>query len=243
MCSVFVTTVVIALRIKQTILKHRTFGQHCTLYLYGAACCLSRRDVKNNSELHSLCPFLNKHEMRRVSGRLKNSSMPSENQHQVISPSLYNLTELIVTTKQQRFLHEEPQYLLVSLRLDTYRKTSNTDSTSKMLTVLQTKAVTFQQQIDQLPTARVQPVTSFLNCVADYAGPLYVKQGSPRSKIQVKCYVSIFICLAAKEARLEMVTNCTSDASIAALRRFIARGGKCLNLYSDNGTTFVASHH
>jgi len=231
------------MRRKQNILKHRTSGQHCTLHLYGAARCLSRRDVKNSSELHSLCPFLHKHEMFRVGGRLKNSSMPSENQHQVILPSWYHLTELIAWAKQQRFLHGEPQYLLVSLRLDTYRKTSNTDSTSKMLTVLQTNAVASQQQIDQLPTARVQPVRPFLNCVADYAGPLYVKQGSPRNKIQVKCYVAIFICLAANEARLEMVSNCTSDASIAALRRFIARRGKCLNLYSDNGTIFVASHH
>jgi hypothetical protein len=64
---------------------------------------------------------------------------------------------------------------IISLRLDTYRKTSDTHSTSKMLTVLQTKAVASQQQIDQLPTARVQPARPFLNCVADYARPLYVK--------------------------------------------------------------------
>jgi len=122
MCSVFVTIVVIVMRRKQTILKHRTFGQHCTLHLYGAACCLSRRDVKNSSELHNLCPFLHKHEMLRVGGSLKNSSMPPEHQHQVILPSWYHLTELIVRTKQQRFLHAEPQYLLVSLRLNTYRR-------------------------------------------------------------------------------------------------------------------------
>jgi len=158
-------------------------------------------------------------------------------------PSWYHLTELIIMTKQQRFLHAEPQYFRVSLRLDTYRKTSNTDSTSKMLTVLQTMAVASQEHNDQLPTGRVKPARPFLNCAADYAGPLYVKQGSTRSKIQVKCYVATFICLAAKEVRLELVSNCTSDASIAVLRRFIARRGKCLNLYSDNGTTFVASYH
>jgi hypothetical protein len=53
--------------------------------------------------------------MLRVGERLKNSSMPSENQHQVILPSWYHLTELIIRTKQQRFLHAGPQYLLVSL--------------------------------------------------------------------------------------------------------------------------------
>lgn len=147
----------------------------------------SSRQAKDSIELHGLCPFLDKHKMLRVGGWLKNSSMPSENQHQVILPAWYYLTELIIRSKQQRFLHAEPQYLLVSLRLDTYRKTSNTDSTSKMLNVLQTIAAASQQQIDQLPTARVHPARPFFNRVADHAGPLYVKQGSPRSKIQVKC--------------------------------------------------------
>jgi hypothetical protein len=59
----------------------------------------------------------------------------------------------------------------------------------------------------------------------------------------VKCYVAIFICLAVKAIHLELVSNLTSDVFIAALRRFIARRGKCLNLYSDNGTTFVGAHH
>ena len=84
---------------------------------------------------------------------------------------------------------------------------------------------------------------ALLNCAEDYEGPLCVKQGSPRSKIQVKCYVAIFSCLVAKEVHLELVSNFTSDAFIAALRGFIERRGECLNLYSDNGKTFVEPHH
>jgi hypothetical protein len=38
----------------------------------------------------------------------------------------------------------------------------------------------------QLPIARVQPAQPFVNYGVDYAGPFYVKQASPRSKIQVK---------------------------------------------------------
>jgi hypothetical protein len=95
----------------------------------------------------------------------------------------------------------------------------------------------------QLPIALVQPARPFVNCGVDYAGPFYVKRGSPRSKVQVKCYVAIFICLAVKAIHLELVSILTSDAFIAALRRFIARRGKCLNLYSDHGPTFVGAHH
>lgn len=59
----------------------------------------------------------------------------------------------------------------------------------------------------------------------------------------MKCDVPIFICLAVKAVRLELVSNLTSDAFIASLPRFIARRGKCLDLYSDNRTTFVGAHH
>jgi hypothetical protein len=53
----------------------------------------------------------------------------------------------------------------------------------------------------------------------------------------------IFICLAVKVVHLELVSNLTSGAFIAALPRFIARRVKYLNLYSDKETTFVGAHH
>jgi len=45
-----------------------------------------------------------------------------------------------------------------------------------------------------LQVAPVQTARLFLNCGVDYAGQVYVKQGSPRNKIRVKYYVAIFIC-------------------------------------------------
>jgi hypothetical protein len=61
----------------------------------------------------------------------------------------------------------------------------------------------------------------------------------PWSNVQVKCDVPIFISLAVKAVHLELVRNLTSDS----LPRFIARKGKCLDLYSDNGATFVGAHN
>jgi hypothetical protein len=59
----------------------------------------------------------------------------------------------------------------------------------------------------------------------------------------VKCDISISICLAVKAVHLELISNLNSGAFIAVLPRFISRRGKCLNLYSDNGTTFVGALH
>ena len=61
-----------------------------------------------------------------------------------------------------------------------------------------------------------------------------------RSRTTTKCYVALFICMA--PIHLELVSNLTSDAFIAALKRFIARRGLIDHLYRDNGSNFVAAN-
>lgn len=52
----------------------------------------------------------------------------------------------------------------------------------------------------------------------------------------------IFVCFTTKACHIELVTDLTTEAFLASLRRFFARRGKCLNLYSDNGTNFVGAN-
>jgi hypothetical protein len=54
-----------------------------------------------------------------------------------------------------------------------------------------------------------------------------------------KGYVAVFICLVTKAAYLEVVSDLTTDAFVAAYKRFTARRGNCVQLYSDNGRNFV----
>ena len=51
--------------------------------------------------------------------------------------------------------------------------------------------------------------------------------------------VCIFVSLIIKAVHLELVSDLTTDAFIAALRRFIARRGKPSLIWSDHGTNFV----
>jgi hypothetical protein len=87
----------------------------------------------------------------------------------------------------------------------------------------------------ELPSARVQPSRQFLTTGVDYAGPISLKLGTPRSKIITKGYIAIFLCFATRIIHIEVVTSLTTEAFLAALRRFIARG-KPRTIYSDNGT-------
>jgi len=93
----------------------------------------------------------------------------------------------------------------------------------------------------QLPGERVKPTRPFTNSGVDCAGPFYIKQGGQRSKTAVKCYIALFICLSTKAIHLEVVSDLSTEAYIAALRRFIARRGICNNIYSDNGTNFIGA--
>jgi len=93
----------------------------------------------------------------------------------------------------------------------------------------------------QLPELRVKPSKPFTNTGVDYAGPFYVKQVGKRSKTIVKCYVALFVCLSTKAIHLELISEFSTEAYVASLRRFIVRRGLCINIYSDNGNIFVGA--
>lgn len=93
----------------------------------------------------------------------------------------------------------------------------------------------------QLPKERVTPDAVFNNVGLDYAGPVYLKQGSIRKPVIVKAYVCIFVSLSTKAVHIEAVSDLTSEAFLACLRRFISRRGKPILLWSDHGTNFVGA--
>ncbi|GFV26087.1 integrase catalytic domain-containing protein [Trichonephila clavipes] len=78
----------------------------------------------------------------------------------------------------------------------------------------------------------------FLNSGVDFCGPLKTKFKNQRKGIFSKVYVAIFVCLATKAIHLEAVTDLTTEAFIAALKRLCARRGRISTLMSDNATNF-----
>lgn len=48
-------------------------------------------------------------------------------------------------------------------------------------------------------------------------------------------------CFTTKALHIELVSDLTSEAFLAALRRFVSRRGKPIKIYSDNGTNFVGA--
>ncbi|GFX42120.1 integrase catalytic domain-containing protein [Trichonephila clavipes] len=94
------------------------------------------------------------------------------------------------------------------------------------------------QLMGNLPSERVTPSAPFLNSGVDFCGPFQIKVKNQRKGIFSKVYVAIFVCLATKAIHLEAVTDLTTEAFIAALKRLCARRGRISTLMSDNATNF-----
>ena len=62
----------------------------------------------------------------------------------------------------------------------------------------------------------------------DYAGPILLRTKGGRGFKSYKGYIRLFVCLATKAIHIEVVTDLTSVAFLAAFKRFTGRRG---NLY------------
>ena len=98
------------------------------------------------------------------------------------------------------------------------------------------------QLMGQLPLECVTPGCVFEKVGVDYAGPFHIKYGMVHKPTLVKACVCIFVSLAVKAVHLEAVSDLTSDAFIATLRRFVACRGHPSLIWSDNGTNFVGAN-
>ena len=146
---------------------------------------------------------------------------------------------MVVSAEHIRLHQAGPQLLIASLRgkywIPKIRNLVKT-VTHQCLTCYRFKAQATQQLMGELPSTRVQSSRPFLTTGVNYAGPISLRLGPPRSKTITKGYIAIFVCFVTKAVHIEIVTSLSTEAFFAALRRFIARRGKPKIIYLDNGT-------
>uniref|UniRef100_A0ABD2X9A7 Integrase catalytic domain-containing protein n=1 Tax=Trichogramma kaykai TaxID=54128 RepID=A0ABD2X9A7_9HYME len=82
-----------------------------------------------------------------------------------------------------------------------------------------------------LPEDRVRDADVFEVTGVDYAGPLYLRDGT-------KAWICLFTCAVYRPVHLELVSSLSTENFLDALRRFISRRGRPRIIYSDQGTNF-----
>ena len=93
-----------------------------------------------------------------------------------------------------------------------------------------------------LPSERVLPAKPLSITGVDFAGPFNITPIKARGVKSFKSYVSLFVCFTTKAVHLELVFSLTTEAFLAAPRRFVSRRGQCSRLFSDCGTNFVKAN-
>lgn len=196
------------------------------------------------SKLRILCPYIDDKGIIRLAGRLKNSGLEEQTKTPIVMPHDSPLTKLLVAEAHNETLHGGLQLMLNFLRSAYWvigAKSLVKQHIRKCITCVKNSAPTHNQFMGSLPSVRCTPARPFLNSGVDYAGPIKIRTTKGRGHRSYKGYICLFICMSTRAVHLEVVSDMTSQAFIAAFRRFVARRGKCTNLWSDNGTNFVGA--
>ena len=198
------------------------------------------QSLPKKSPLRWFNPYIDRDQVLRVGGRLKNSEEEEETKHPAVLPARHQLTRMILQHYHERLLHAGPQLLLSAVRLRFWPLGGR--NVARLVVhqcnrCFRCKPSPVQQFMGDLPAARVTVSRPFSKTGIDFFGPVYVRPGPRRTA--VKAYVCLFVCFCTKAVHLELVSDLSTDRFLQALRRFIGRRGRPAEIWSDNGTNFV----
>lgn len=191
-----------------------------------------------------LRPFIDARDVICVGGRLSNSELSDGRKHPILLAKSSHLSLLLVRHWHDITGHSGPrvmmaligrQYWVLSLRGLIRSVIAHCNVCVRI------SAVNPQPIMADLPKSRVSECRPFSRVGIDYAGPLSMKEHRLRKARHYKVYLAVFVCFAVKAVHLEVVTDLTTDAFIAALQRFVARRGLPTDIYTDCGTNFVGA--
>ncbi|GFU91701.1 integrase catalytic domain-containing protein [Trichonephila clavipes] len=205
----------------------------------------SKGVVSPNSKLRNLNPFIDSDGLLRVGGRLSNSDLPYVNKHPAILPGNHNLTVQIIVHFHRKNLHTGASSLLHYVREKFWPLNGRSlcrKVVHECLVCFKSRPLVTSQLMGNLPRDRVVPDYPFNCSGVDFCGPFMIRYKNQRKGILHKIYICVLVCFVSKAIHIEIVSDLTSDAFIATLKRFFSRRGKCAKLYSDNGKTFVGAN-
>ncbi|XP_063979913.1 uncharacterized protein LOC135163937 [Diachasmimorpha longicaudata] len=206
---------------------------------------ISRREKFTRSHpLTKLTPFIDRQGILRVGGRLRFAQLDPESKNQAIIPKESQLARLLISQAHLRTLHGGTQLTLRQLRTAYCILGGRAPVRSfilKCVKCARQRGIRAQQLMGQLPPAPLTPARAFLNTGVDYAGPISLRSWKGRGHKSYKGWLAIFVCMTTSAVHLEVVSDYSADAFLAAYRRFSSRRGIAHTLFSDCGTTFLGA--
>ncbi|XP_058455678.1 uncharacterized protein LOC131432993 [Malaya genurostris] len=198
------------------------------------------KPVGNNSAMKWIKPIMSSDGLIRVGGRIRHSGVPDAMKHPIVISSKQRLAHLLAVHYHTYLLHAGPQLMMCTIK-QKFWLIAGRDLLRQVYhqchTCFRHKPVLVQQTTADLPSSRVTPSRPFAVSGIDYCGPLYLR-GPYRRAGAIKAYIAVFVCFSTRAVHLELVSDLSAAAFLAALKRFIARRGMVRELHSDNATNF-----
>ncbi|XP_077270788.1 uncharacterized protein LOC143901992 [Temnothorax americanus] len=201
----------------------------------------SGKDLPRSNALLKLTPQLDSNGLLRVGGRLERSFLSESAKHPYILPKDSILSSLVIADAHARTFHGGVQDTLSFIRNNYWIIGGRIVVRSfilKCVVCTRFRQERAHQIMGQLPTERLNPSRPFEHSGVDYAGPFTTKTWKSRNAKTYKTYIALFVCYSTSAIHLELVTDYTTEAFLAAYKRFTSRRGICSTLASDCGTNF-----
>ena len=202
------------------------------------------KELSKNSRILILRPMVDDSKLLKVGGRLNQTNYPKHQQHPIILSAKDYFTTLLFRNDHLLLGHCGPSTLMThaaNLYHVVGGRTLARSICTKCVVCRKAAAKASSQLLGQLPPARVEPNYVFLHTGMDFAGPFLIKKGHTRRPVEIKAHLAVFICFITRAVHLELVSDQTTQAFLAALDRFVDRRGLPLHLYSDNGPNYTGA--
>ena len=178
----------------------------------------------------------------RCGGRLKNASLPSDTKHPVLLPMKHYFTGLIIQRAHERVYHNGVKETLTEVRSKYWilkGRAAVKQYIHHCIICRKAEGRSYSGPIPPpLPKIRVTEEPPFTYTGVDFAGPLYVKNGT---ESESKVWLCLFTCCVTRAIHLDIVCSLSVEFFLRSFRRFIARRGLPRRIVSDNAKTFKST--
>lgn len=204
----------------------------------------SEKFLPRGHPLAPLAPYIDEEGMLRVGGRLQKAELPTQGIHPILLPPRSHIVLLLVRRTHLLLLHAGPSTVASTLAATYHIPRINQllrNISKSCVPCQRAYARTSRQCMGELPAIRTHPTRPFEIVGIDFAGPIYIRKGLARHPAMVKSYLCIFICFTTRALHVEVVSDMTTAAFLAALTRFTARRGLPSRICTDNGSNFIGA--
>lgn len=196
-----------------------------------------------SKQLQKLTPYLDeKTQLIRVGGRLQRANfLPEATRHPVLLSKNSHLSYLVCEYYHKLLLHAGPRTTEAAIRKKFWITSLHClvkRSIHRCIRCHKMNSKPVPPIMADIPTLRMDGNYAFENVSLDFGGPIHTKESNTRKSTVHKSYICLFVCLKTRAIHLEMVTDLSTPAFLAAFQRFTSRRNVPRKIVSDCGTNF-----